>query len=78
MIRQRQLKPGESRRITIPVRLNLCARCGVSWCSGRLTLGAEPEIPESCQTCKSKSWRTPKGSVKLGRPFGGARKQNAS
>lgn len=77
MTRQRQLKPGESRRITITVRLNLCARCGVSWCSGRLTLGAEPEIPESCQGCKSKSWRSKAGSVKLGRPFGRARKHNA-
>ncbi len=42
-----------------------CARCGHIG-ETRATV-EEPDMPESCGACKSKSWQTMPGSVRLGR-----------
>ena len=61
------LAPGETRETTMPVLLCRCARCAHEWAAWSRTIGAQPERPDRCPQCDTRTWDQ-RVARKAGRP----------
>jgi len=61
------LAPGEAREAAMPALLCRCARCAHEWAAWSRTIGAQPERPDRCPQCDTRTWDQ-RVARKAGRP----------